>query len=594
MDQINQIKQSLNITDIVGSYVELKRAGKNYKGNCPFHSEDTPSFMVSPELQIYKCFGCGKSGDMFSFIQEIEGIEFVNALEQLAEKAGVKLEKAVYDPNSEKKALIYEINEVVTKFYSYMLLKHPSGRPGLEYFTKKRGLSEKTLQEFRLGFASKEWDLLFQYLTKKGYRPEDLELAGVAVKRRSGDGYFDKFRGRVMFPFISDRGKIVGFTGRSIYEQDPKYLNTQETLVFHKNSYIYGLEQSKVGIKARGAVFVEGQMDVISAHQAGMNNAIATSGTALTVNQLKILSRFTQDITFCFDSDTAGQAAIDRSIDLAEQENFNMKVALIPEKYKDLDELIKSDTDAAKAVLRDAVSIYDFYFSLALKNNDVKTPIGKKKFVEEIAPKYAKIKNKVILDHYVKKISDEIDINEDTVASIINEIGTKESGKALEKAFKENDQVVMSSVKRSTEDYILALLFNCELELAQNILYKLGKNDFTNEQNLGIFSEFKEYVIGRKRQFDIKYFISKLDDSLRSGSEEIYLTDLGDLTEETKLFEKELNQTFKRLKSETISRELADIKEKIRKAELVNNFDEIQKMSEEVLRLSKLKKQYEL
>ncbi len=594
MDQINQIKQTLNITDIIGSYVELKKAGKNYKANCPFHSEDTPSFMVSPELQMYKCFGCGKSGDIFSFIQEIEGIEFVKALEQLADKAGIKLEKAAFDPNSEKKALIFEINEVATKFYSHLLLNHSSGKPGLEYLEKKRGLSKKTIGEFRLGFAPQEWDLLYQYLTKKGYKPQDLEMAGVVIKKRSGDGYLDKFRGRIMFPFVSTHEKVVGFTGRSVYGQEPKYLNTQETFVFHKNSYIYGLEQSKVEIKSKGALFVEGQMDVISAHQAGIKNAIATSGTALTQNQLKILKRFTSDISFCFDSDSAGQAAIDRSIDLAEKEDFNMKVVMLPEKFKDLDELIKSDLSRAKKVVKDAVPIYDFYFSLAMQKHDIKTAIGKKRFIEELAPKYAKIQSKVILDHYVKKLSEVIEISEETILTIIKESHTKLANKEIEKAFKATVQINANSIKISTEDYMLALLFNSELELAQNILYKLGRNDFTNEQNLGIFSEFKEYVIGRKRQIDIEYFISKLNESLQEKSREIYMTDLGDLHEDSKLIDKEVNQTFKRLKSETVGRELIEIKERLKKAELINNSDEIQKLTEEVLRLSKLKKQYEL
>ncbi len=289
MDTVSQIKQKLDITDIVASYISLKKAGKNYKAVCPFHSEDTPSFMVSPELQIFKCFGCGEAGDMFSFVEKIEGVEFARAMEILAEKAGVKIERQDVDPNYKKKTKLYEINHMAAEFYHHLLTKHKSGQKALDYLKKERGLDDATIDAYKLGYAPNNWDTLNQFLTKKGFETGDLELSGVVVQKRDEKGHIDKFRGRVMFPLIDTSDKIVGFSARDIVGRDPKYLNTQETLIFNKSAFIYGLNKAKVDIKKEGVVFVEGQMDVIKAWQNDIKNVVAVSGTSLTSLQLYIL-----------------------------------------------------------------------------------------------------------------------------------------------------------------------------------------------------------------------------------------------------------------------------------------------------------------
>ncbi len=222
MDTVSQIKQKLDITDVVGAYISLKKAGKNYKAPCPFHSEDTPSFMVSTELQIYKCFGCGEGGDMFNFVEKIEGVEFGRALEILADKAGVEIEQQNYDPNSKKKSKIFEINQLTMEFYHHLLVKHPIGKQGLEYLTKKRKLNLDVINAFKLGYAPDKWDALYHFLTKKGFAEEDLDLAGVVIPKRAEKGFIDKFRGRILFPLIDISGKVVGFTGRDLVGRDPK------------------------------------------------------------------------------------------------------------------------------------------------------------------------------------------------------------------------------------------------------------------------------------------------------------------------------------------------------------------------------------
>lgn len=586
MDSVSQIKQTLNIVDVIGSYLELKKAGRNYKGLCPFHSEKTSSFMVSPELQLYKCFGCGESGDMFSFVQKVEGIEFVEALEKLGERAGVKVEKTSFDPKSKEKKTVYEINEVATKFYEHLLHNHPIGKDALKYLQKDRKLKIKTIKDFRIGFAPDSWELITTFLKKKGYSNSDLENAGIISSSKKGT--IDKFRGRIMFPLTGIDGKVVGFTGRTTIDRDPKYLNTPETVVFHKSAYLYGLHTSKINLKKEGAIFVEGQMDVISAYQAEIKNTIATSGTALSTPQLKILARYTNDITFCFDSDSAGQAAIARSIELAEKLDFNMKVALIPSEYKDLDELLQKDVLKAKAVLEDAVSIYDFFLLSAIGRYDIKTAAGKKKIMQEILPKFTKIRSKVVLDHYIKEISKQLDLEKDLVRSMIENNDATD----IKEDRKQMQTPVQQEKDLQTEEYMLRLLLNAKLDVAQKLLYKLGKDDFCNQQLQTIFTRLKEYALGRKRQIDTKYFLGKLEGDLGQIATRIYLKDIGTIANDEEKLEKEAVKVFERLKLAAIERELKDIKSRLKDAEKQKNKSEIEKLSNRVYKISKLKNQY--
>ena len=246
------------MVDVIGSYVNLKKSGRNYKAVCPFHNEKTPSFMVSQELQIYKCFGCGASGDIFNFVHSIEGVDFYRSLDILAYKAGVVLPKiSSLDEKNNTKKKIYAINDLATRFYQYILLKNKVGKPALNYLIKDRGINTSSIKEFRIGYAPNSWDVLSKFLKSKGYTEEDLVLSGVAVKRSSGDGVIDKFRGRVVFPLIGLDNKVVGFTGRTVLNKDPKYLNTSETPVFHKSYFIFGLNLSKVEVKKEGAILLK-------------------------------------------------------------------------------------------------------------------------------------------------------------------------------------------------------------------------------------------------------------------------------------------------------------------------------------------------
>ena len=585
MDQKDEIKQKLDIVDVVGSYVPLKKSGRNYKAVCPFHSEKTPSFMVSPELQIYKCFGCGVSGDIYSFVQEIEGVDFSRAIEILAERAGVKLIRRVPDTQAEVRKNIYHINELSSKFYNYLLLEHKSGKKALSYLTKDRKLKKETVKEFLLGYAPNNWDSLHKYLLSKGIKDTDMVASGVVIKKQRGEGFIDKFRGRIVFPLTSVDKKIVGFTGRTVLDRKPKYLNTSETPVFHKTSFLFGLDKNRVNIKKEGAVFVEGQMDLISAWQEGIKNLVTVSGTSLTDNQLRILSRYTKDVTFSFDSDFAGVIASLRAIELAEKQGFNIKIAIVPEPYKDLDELIHADLSLAKKVLKDAVGAYDFFLVTALKRNNKKTALGKKKIMEELIPVFSKITNQVVLDHYIKEVSSELNLSLETAFSMFKK-GSVEKDRDYE--FVEESDQIFPVDKRKPEAHFIALLLKVPIDIAKEQVTKLEIKDFLSDQIRRIFEKILPYIKGRKTDINIKSLLNKLDEDGQKLVSDLFLWDIEGLDEDKKvILEKDLEGTVLRIKMDATKRELSDLTEKIKLAEKESDTKELKSLTKRFEKLSK-------
>ena len=580
MDQVSEIKNKIDVVDLISGYVPLKKAGRNFRGLCPFHSEKTPSFMVSQELQIFKCFGCGQAGDVFAFTQKIEGVEFPEALEKLAEKAGVTLQKTRVDPENKKKKTIYEINRYTAEFYHYLLLKHPVGKKALDYLTKKRNMKPETIKDFKLGYAPNSWDSLYKFLSGKKYRDEDLAAAGVVIPKNSGDGHLDKFRGRIVFPFTGIDEKVVGFSGRTVINKEPKYLNTSETPVFFKSSFLYGLNKARVALKQKGAILVEGPIDVISAHQHDINNVIATSGTAITLNQIKLISRYTKDLALCFDSDSAGSTAMRRGIEIAESEDFNLGVIIIPEKYQDLDELLQENPSLADKVVKKPIPIYDFFLLSAIKKNDRETAVGKKKIMEELVEVFSKVTNQVILDHYTKKISEELEIDEEVVKSLLHKRSSVDQH--IETAVTESNQGSGALSKKSPHEYVIALLLKAPLDTAQTFLYKLGQKDFTEPVVREIFTELKEHLDGRKRKFDIKYFSSKLPEETQKVINDLYLWDLEEILDDPKKLNTELEAALHRIKKETAKRELKELTKKIKQAEAEGNKKLINECSKKI------------
>jgi DNA primase len=584
MDQVSQIKQKLDVVDVVGSYVSLKKAGRNYRGICPFHSEKTPSFMVSPELQIFKCFGCGAAGDIFNFIEQIEGVDFPTALEQLAEKAGVKLEKSDYDPQNAIKKQIYFINELTAKYYNYLLVKHPAGKPGLDYLKTKRKLKDETIAEFQLGYAPDNWDSLYKFLTKEGIKAEDMLEAGVIVNRQSGGGFVDKFRGRIMFPLKSVDGKVVGFTARTILDREPKYLNTSETPVFHKTFFLFGLDKSKLEIKKDGAVFVEGQMDLISARQGGIKNVVSVSGTSLTTNQLTLLARYTNDITFCFDADNAGISASYRAVEMGEKLNFNIKIAVIPAPYKDLDDMVRANPEEAAGHIKNAIPAYDYFIITLLKKYDKNSAIGKKSIMEELVPLFSRITNQVLFDHYSKKIASELALSEEAVLSVMKKGKSEEQDE--EALYPESK---LRAYKQNPEGYFLALVLKSAAELSQDYLSKVRSEDFLNENLKTVFEPLAEYLDGKKKAVNITTLLKKYDENMQKVVSELYLWDLEGMVdfENVEKVHKEMDFAVKRIKMESTKKLLKDLSDEIKIAEMEKNQQKLEKLSKKFERLSK-------
>lgn len=589
MDSVTKIKQRLSIVEVVGSYLDLKKAGKNYRAICPFHAEDTPSFMVSPELGIYKCFGCGASGDIFSFVQEIDGIDFYSALKKLSIKAGVELENSPREGQSKEKGQIFRLNEIVAKFYSYLLLKHKAGKKGLDYLTQTRGLRKEVIEVFKLGYAPHSWETLGIFLKRKGISDELLLKADLAKKRDGKEGYYDKFRGRVIFPLVDTTNKILGFMGRTVFEEDPKYLNTATTLVFSKSDFVYGLGVNRLEIKKKGALLVEGPMDVISAYQNGIKNVVAPLGTALTSEHLKILSRYTKEITLCFDSDTAGLEAIKKAVFLAEKQDLNVKIVMIPEPYKDLDELLRKDASAGKDLFSSAVSVYDFFIAYALKKYDRTSGIGKKKIVDELKALFSAVSSEVALDHYVKKISQELDISADAVFSVFSsEITSDELKGVFAETSRDIPVIASENPIQNLDTYFLLLLFKLEkISLMLPFLESLKASSFSDSNIQEVFEALKNFAFAQEEdKLDIKAFVDTMDGRLSSFVQELYLWE-PDLAFKEEALLLELEKALSRLVKRNAKEEIDLLRKKLELAEMEGNVQQIKDITVQIKEYSK-------
>lgn len=425
MTDTQAIKDRLDIVQIIGEYIPLKKAGANWKANCPFHNEKSPSFMVNAEKQFWHCFGCSKSGDVFTFLQEMEGMEFPEALKILADRAGVKIDTFASEVNKSQKNRILEINAKAAYFFHQFLLEMPASQGARDYL-KRRELKPETIEEWKVGFIPDQWDLLTQYLLKKGNSIDDLLASGLTIKKEGG-GSYDRFRGRIMFPIWDTHGNIVGFTGRVLVETEKsggKYVNTPQTLVYDKSRVLYGLNYAKMEIKNKDVtILVEGQMDVIACHQAGMKNVVASSGTALTFEQVKLLKRYSNNVAIAFDADAAGQNAAKRGIDLALEQGMNIKIIQIPVGCgKDADECLKKNPDVWFKAAENAKEVMEWYFASVMAGADKRDPKQKQKIADTLLAEIIRLPYAVERDHWLKKLADELGVDSATLTSEIRRL----------------------------------------------------------------------------------------------------------------------------------------------------------------------------
>lgn len=450
-DAKEEVRSRLNIEDVISEYVALKRAGRNFKGLSPFSSEKTPSFVVSPDKHIWHDFSSGKGGDVFSFVMEVEGIDFREALEQLARRAGVDL--SMYDNKqsgeiAKRKKKLLEISEWAAKYYQQSLVKN---QHVLEYVFKKRGLSKEIVQTFRIGYAPNDGEALIRFLNKKGYTSKELSEAGL-TNRYGGD----IFRGRMTIPLMDGSGQVIGFTGRILVDDPkaPKYLNTPQTLLYDKSRHVFGLSQAKESIRrADGAVVVEGNMDVISSHQAGVTNVVATAGTAMTEWHLKALVRLSQDVKLAFDADKAGLAATERAVPIAQAVGVELSIVTLPGDAKDPDELIQQDVKLWEKATRETKPVVDWVMGQYYVREDMQSAAGKRRFTTAALDVVRALKDEVEREHYIRKIAEVTETSPGTIARKMSEPSEVSQPKKQVKASKQAPRPIPDS-----HDSLLAIL----------------------------------------------------------------------------------------------------------------------------------------
>lgn len=500
MNELDEIKIRTDIVDLVGGYVQLKKAGRNYKGLCPFHNEKTPSFMVSPEKQIWHCFGaCNEGGDVFSFIQKTEGLSFGEAIKKLADKAGVKIEGKKYQENKPRTSL-YSANEIAMEFF-IKALELPEGKKAKDYLLKNRAISTKTVKDFSIGYAPKGKDNLKKELLLHKIKTEDMLIAGL-IKEKDNE-LLDFFWQRLIFPIKDTSGNVIGFSARVLDDSLPKYINTKETPIYSKSKILYGIDLAKEAIRKQDYIILaEGMMDVISSYQSGVKNIVATGGTALTEDQLRLIQRFTKNIKLAFDVDFAGNEATRRAIELAWNMDFNIKVINIPD-GKDPGDIATKRPEVWKEAVKNAVYVIDYLFENSLKKYNKKDPIGRKKIAKDLLPIIKRIPDKIEKDTYIKRLSNELLVDEASIIATLKNISLPKTKREKIAPTKINPEQ-MTEIEKNT----LGLLSEQPqyLDFADTVL---DPEDFSNKESGEFFQKMVKYY-NKNKKFSESGFLESL------------------------------------------------------------------------------------
>lgn len=512
MTDLEAIKAKIDVVELIGRYLPLKKAGVNYKGLCPFHMEDTPSFVVSQDKQIWHCFGCGKGGDVFKFVMEKEGMTFGEALSFLADQVGVTLSKMTSQSLGSRKTLL-AINELAAKYFTKALMETPPGKAANEYLIA-RGVEPNTIEKFRLGYAPTQGQALVKFLSTRGFGEGDIEKSGLVV--RKGRSLYDKFVGRIMFPLADALGRVVAFTGRTLDENNgPKYLNSPETPIFHKSDILYGLHLAKdTAQKTNRLILVEGQMDTIASWQAGVMDVAAISGTALTESQLNIINRYAREIVLALDGDSAGGEATKRAVELAAKFDISIKVADLGE-YKDPGELIKSGQSWAE-VVEAAQPVFEYFMGSALKKYDASKLEDRKQMVRELLPLISKLADPVEKDHYIKELGRTVGVDAGILYDALKKLKPEKNAKARESGIKTLDPTPEDRQQIVT---VLPLVYPALLKL----IVERGEGvTWTAPLANNIYQKLKNcYNSGDS--FDLAAFLNTLDEPDRSKLLELML-----------------------------------------------------------------------
>lgn len=552
---VAKIKERLSIEDVVSSYIKLEKAGANLKARCPFHNEKTPSFFISPDRGSYYCFGCGASGDIFTFVEEFEGLDFRGALKLLADKAGVPLREYNKEDqkNQSEKERLYEAMEEATQYFEANLVKNLKI---LEYL-KSRGLTDKSIKDFRIGYALPEWRELYSYLNKKGFTDIEIEKAGLAKKPDDkSKGMYDRFRGRIIFPIADSSSRVIAFSGRIFIddEKSAKYLNSPETPIFSKSAVLYGLDKAKDSIRKNNfSILVEGQMDLILSHQAGYKNTIATSGTALSdttvskeniVTNLGLVRRLSTNIVLSFDGDNAGENASNRAGRIALSLGMDVKVAAIPDGTDPADLISKEGGDAWRDVIKNAKHIIEFLLGKALKESGSNTRKVGRIVKEKVLPYVDMLESSIEKAHFIKRISDLSGIPQNALQDDLKKIAEE-----------------LKYEKK-------------EIEEAKESVGQMYRKDYIERKLLGIILWQRTL---KEKSFDGESILKELADILKISAEQVLekaKDNRGDLIFEAEVFyggeedlKKDTEEMLFNLKEEYLKEELGEMMRELYKAE---------------------------
>lgn len=585
---LNEVRQSNDIVDVISQYVHLKRSGRNYFGLCPFHNEKSPSFSVSPDKQIFHCFGCGVGGNVITFVSQIEGLNFVETVQMLAERANIQLPTLQNNGDTQREILkdkVYKVNEFTAEYYHQNLYK-PQAKTAQEY-VKKRQLTNETLKSFRIGFSGK-FDELYQELKKQGFQEQEILESGLVNKNERGQ-YIDRYRNRLMFPICDARGRVIAFGGRVLDDSKPKYINSPENVVYSKGRHLFGLNVAKKG-DTKKLLIVEGYMDVISLHQRGITNVVAPLGTALTEQQGWLLRKNSEQIILSFDSDDAGIKAKLRAIDILQNMGCDLRVIQL-EGAKDPDEyIVKYGNMRFQNAVDKAFSVVEFKVKILKKELNLENTNDKIKFLNEIAKLISKVDNTIEREVYIEKIAKEYDISKEAIYAEVNKLTYKndKSEKLLEKAkpvitHKKVETKEVSESIRRRENTIISILLTGDLSIFEIIKQNIKPEDFQDKINQEIAKKLYEEF--EKGNSNINSIIDTLDQDHQNQITMIMAEDY-----EIEDLEKAIDDIIQAYKRDKLNNRKLEILELLEKTSNIEEKKELEKeLSNIIITLARIK-----
>jgi len=590
-ETIDLIRRSIDIVDVVSDYVQLKKQGRNFFGLCPFHGEKTPSFSVSPEKQIYHCFGCGAGGNAFSFLMDIEGISFVEAAQRLAARANIDIPKfkselhAVRIHKTNDAAKMVEAHELLKKFYHHLLLNTKEGQEALDYL-HARGITDEIIEQFQVGYALDSRDFATKLLNNRGFSLEMMEKAGLIIRKEDGS-YIDRFRNRIMFPIHDHQGSVIAFSGRALGDHQPKYLNSPETLIFNKSKILYNFYSARIHIrKSQQAILFEGFADVIASSKAGLPQAVATMGTSLTEEQARILRRNVESVVICYDADNAGVEAAVRAGQLLSEAGCYVKVATLPDGY-DPDEYVnRFGSERFKTdVIEASVSLMSFKMAYLRRGKNLQSESDKIRYIEEALRELSKLSNPVELDYYMRQIAEEFSLSLDALRQQLSRY-RKEQRKA------ESTSFTLHVTRQAVQKKLLPAFHNAERMLLAHMLrskeialavQNTVQGNFNIEEHRTIVT-FLYAFYEEGNEPDVSAFLQRINDKLLKQ----LVTELSMIVINENISNQELNDYIKHVLNYPKLLKLKEKELEKDEAERQRDFIKAARIAKEILEMKKL------